>query len=369
MKVLLCNAYSANNSGDGLLVRLTKELINEAIEGPHSYYLSTSDPGSFPCHASAFEPFRGKWRPAKAAAGLLAMLVPFALSRRVLLTPPFERALRESDLIVSVGGGYLRGDSIVATVKSMSVHLSQMALAGSSEKPWVVAPQSIGPYAPMAWPIVKRVLRRARCVMVRDQISYQDLREIPGLLRIPDLAVLVLPEHAGEARRPKMQIAGLVIRDLRRPGHYLKRIGELLERSIIWVPLLQSTHSGNDDRRMLSRLGLQSGGRLADVLKADENCLGAVVSVRLHGALESIHAGVPAVHLSYERKGFAAYSDMGLEKYVHSARDFNSLLVARQVEELLIDPSRYWAAMRPHRDRILETRHEALRTVAMAVQP
>ena len=67
-----------------------------------------------------------------------------------------------------------------------------------------------------------------------------------------------------------------------------------------------------------------------------------MISVRLHGAIASLIAGRPAVHLAYERKGWGAYEDLGLGDYVHDARRFDPDLVADQVDRLARDPSAFW---------------------------
>jgi polysaccharide pyruvyl transferase WcaK-like protein len=71
--------------------------------------------------------------------------------------------------------------------------------------------------------------------------------------------------------------------------------------------------------------------------------VGVAISVRLHGALQAINAGIPTIHLSYERKGYGAYTDLGIKKWVHSVHDFSPETVADQARELLRDPSEYWA--------------------------
>ncbi|WP_258096376.1 hypothetical protein, partial [Klebsiella pneumoniae] len=85
---------------------------------------------------------------------------------------------------------------------------------------------------------------------------------------------------------------------------------------------VQSAVRGNDDTAFYRALGLTPHGLLRDVLRDDRP--DAVVSVRLHGALESVLAGVPAYHLSYERKGFGAYEDLGLTDWVSNAADFQA---------------------------------------------
>jgi hypothetical protein len=83
------------------------------------------------------------------------------------------------------------------------------------------------------------------------------------------------------------------------------------------------------------------------------------VSVRLHGSLESLLNGVPSYHLSYERKGFGAYADLGLNRWVANAADFDADEVAATI--LAPDAIRdFWAnacsgfeRIRTGRDRIL----------------
>lgn len=53
-------------------------------------------------------------------------------------------------------------------------------------------------------------------------------------------------------------------------------------------------------------------------------------------------AGFPAVHLAYERKGWGAYADLGLEDFVHDARSFSPDAVAKQVREIQADPNDFW---------------------------
>jgi len=77
---------------------------------------------------------------------------------------------------------------------------------------------------------------------------------------------------------------------------------------------------------------------------------------------------VPSVHLSYERKGFGAYSDLGIDRFVHNVFDFDPDLVLSQVAELRADPAPYWnavgeavAALRRHRADLVAVLREQRR--------
>jgi polysaccharide pyruvyl transferase WcaK-like protein len=83
---------------------------------------------------------------------------------------------------------------------------------------------------------------------------------------------------------------------------------------------------------------------------------GVVVSVRLHGAIASLLAGWPAIHLSYERKGWGAYQDLGLDEWVHDARAFDVEKVAAQARELARDPSPMFARIEARLPQLLGAR-------------
>ncbi len=91
-------------------------------------------------------------------------------------------------------------------------------------------------------------------------------------------------------------------------------------------------------------LHVEPAGRVAELLAGPEP--GPVVSVRLHGALQALLAGIPAVHLGYERKSWGAYADLGLSVGCTARAASIPTEVAAQVRELVADPGPFWAAVR-----------------------
>jgi hypothetical protein len=69
---------------------------------------------------------------------------------------------------------------------------------------------------------------------------------------------------------------------------------------------------------------------------------------------------VPAVHLSYERKGFGAFSDLGLLPYVKNAYDFDPDEVVRLVEGLLGSQNSYWDSVERNTQSICIARDEII---------
>jgi len=100
---------------------------------------------------------------------------------------------------------------------------------------------------------------------------------------------------------------------------------------------VQSQTSGNDDRAVMDQIGARQIVSRAELLDSGTAEARVVIAVRLHAALMALRAGHLVIHLAYERKGFGAFSDLGLSEYVHNVSMFEPNRVVEQVRGLLHD--------------------------------
>ncbi|KUZ71736.1 polysaccharide pyruvyl transferase family protein [Burkholderia ubonensis] len=377
--IALLHAYSACNSGDGLLVDLSVELMKEAFGEAARVSIVAADPASFPSHddvrAAPVLAERGKRRLLAAASAALPVRANGRLGE-------LRRLLDDADLIVGVGGGYLRARNAVEALKLEAGHLLQMRAAQASGKPAVYLPQSIGPAEPalLVGAHLQRLLASFDTVFVRDDRSSAFLATNPNTRRAPDLAVLEVGHRGDEILRRAAQADGnarhvaLVLRRApawsrerrKRYDASIVRLVELLRASCRISFAVQSTGRGNDDVAYYRGIGIQDElVPLRTLLERDRP--DRVISVRLHGALESVLHGVPAFHLSYERKGFGAYADMQLGGWVVNGADFDPAQVARTVLASAAAVT-FWQAtqagfarIRAHRERLLDALRAARR--------
>ena len=146
----------------------------------------------------------------------------------------------------------------------------------------------------------------------------------------------------------------LVFRDLQNKPYrnaYLERVRALMTLLPDAKLAIQARGRGNsDDVFYREHLGVDNAAMLKDVL-AERSAI--VVSVRLHGSLESVLAGVPSVHIAYERKGHAAFGDLGLDDFVFHASDFDPIAVANAVR--LLDEEQYWLRVERRRCTAMNT--------------
>ena len=353
MKYVITHAYSATNSGDGLLVDEAIQLLLEVDRDAEITVLAL-DPQSFEDRENVrfIHPYSGN-RDAPTKIGMLlaagrAVVRGFRLPRNV------STLVQEAGLVVGVGGGYMRGANIVEAVKMVLAHMPQLASVNRVAARAVYLPQSVGA---LRWGTSALLRTHGNNIVwhVRDDRSAAIVARTGIVRRTPDTAVLPLGVDAvpvenrvfGGAEPEKFGIVARSLTSTRKRIHrYLYSIRRVAS-ALAAEPLLQARARGNNDDRFYE----QAFGRNATASLIEATAPGAedrpsvVVSVRLHGAIQSIRNGVPAIHLSYERKGWGAYEDLGIAEYVHNVFDFDPVLVARQARDLASDSKDYWAAI------------------------
>jgi polysaccharide pyruvyl transferase WcaK-like protein len=350
MKVTLIHAYSTTNSGDGLLVEEAAHIVRSAIPEAQINLIAL-DPTSFDQDefAHVLHPITGGQLTPRGLTVLIRGLVQAVVGRR---DKQVQQLRDDSNLLVAVGGGYLRAKNPLEAVKTIAAHLPQLP---TDSAPAVYLPQSIGPLRYGSSVPALRRLRGAEYVHLRDDRSVALLSpRVPNARRAPDMALLGLPAVWQDADvAPAGDRIGIVARALpgsrKRRMEYVRRLSEMLSAIPNHELLVQAAARGNNDivfyeEHFPQESSLRSLKEAVHV--GAENRPNLVVSVRLHGALESIRSGVPSVHLSYERKGWGAFEDMGIASFVHNAFAFDPHLVTSQAVKTASSPDRYWDAVR-----------------------
>jgi polysaccharide pyruvyl transferase WcaK-like protein len=328
MKVLFSNAYSRANVGDGWLVDLSRDAIQEAFTSNgviYSYEICCLDPDGFGRHAfPAFRHVFG-WR--------LPRLLKFA------------NAAFRADVIVGVGGGYLRSSSGKDCLQLLYVHLWQLAIGALLGKPIILLPQSIGPFPKWFEPLPRSIISRSRAVFARDDHSNSLVSSwMRNVYRCNDLAVVEVSRSTESICAPGLNW----VFSPRRPGHsrgqQLELVIPLLHRAHV-IAFQSSTGGSNDDFAFISAFGIDPVP-LNSIGSADVS--GAVCG-RLHGALGCIRRGIPAIHLGYERKSRATYEALGLGQWCPDVTSISHTELSELVEELVRDPRDFWTAIRTSR--------------------
>ncbi|HEX5365473.1 MAG TPA: polysaccharide pyruvyl transferase family protein [Acidimicrobiales bacterium] len=342
------HAYSRANAGDGLLVDLTLDRLARAGVDRADVLLVALDPDSFadvPRRVGTGTRRRGLGWDLLPAVGRAAALTATSLADRPV--GPLGRSLAGCRALVAVGGGYLRAADATSSAGTAVNHLPQLLAAAAGEAPSLYLPQSIGPLRGPVGAAVGRALRRVDTVCVRDPWSAAELAEPANVRRLPDLAVLELAEVVdGLEPVPPGGRVGFVARPVAHaPGYEaaMAAVADGLGSRAVWAVQTAGDRTKSDAVHY-RRMGVDPRHRLTDLLAGRQ--LSAVASVRLHGALMAVRAGVPAVHLAYDRKGPAAFADLGLDDWCLDVRSLRSEELGAALAALTADPRPYWDRLR-----------------------
>lgn len=314
-EVLILHAYSAKNRGDGLLVEEALELVRESLGHDATITMCASHPRSFDHIAGVKVVDSGLHRS--------------GYDREYLRT---LRDIKRFDLVVGVGGGYLRAGYPLELLKTALIHGPQLLAAAFRGRSVVYLPQSIGPLRYGSRAIANKALHRLDKVMLRDDRSLAALHG-PRVIRVPDVAALTVTGPDWQATPHPIPV--LSVRELR--GKLPPPVIELARTVSEFDGYVQSRTSGNDDQAAMESLKpahLLDSAEFADQSKPPR----VVIAMRLHGALMALRAGHFVIHLAYERKGFGAFADLGIAEFVHNSRNFDHETVWEQASSLLNDP-------------------------------
>jgi polysaccharide pyruvyl transferase WcaK-like protein len=347
--VLIAHGYSAKNSGDGLLVHESIDLIQEAFGKEVKLTVLASYPESF------------------SQLGLDVIgTKPTARGYRKQYLRLLRSKFRGFDLVVGVGGGYLRAGNCIELLKTSLVMGPQLIQVARSKTPSVYLPQSIGPARLGSRRFLSALLRRVGTVWVRDDRSVKEFADA-GVSRAPDLAILGM----NRASLPFVKNDPIVLSVRSHRGNVPPAVYLLRAKLGVVDSFIQSTVGGNDDTRavesLLSRKVLDQASLMLRPSSAK-----VVVAMRLHAALMALRAGHYVIHLSYERKGFGAFSDLGLSDYVFNVHDFNPDEVSRLAKSLKEDKAmrtKYDAAVALACDRANSSRAEIVSSLQDALSP
>ncbi|OZC70063.1 hypothetical protein CH306_05790 [Rhodococcus sp. 15-725-2-2b] len=315
MKVAVLHCYSAKNAGDGLLVDETLSLIRDAFGSTVKIVMAASHPMTFDNLDVEIVDSGVSWS---------------GYSSKYLR---FLRSLDSFDLVVAVGGGYLRGGFLVETVKTVLVHGPQLSAAARTRAPSIYLPQSVGPAGSVGKRLLSTRMRKIDSFYVRDDRSLRDFG-IAGVSRSSDLALLQMIKLQ-RTRSDVFATPVLSIRAVR--GKISPLVLDLARQLEVFDGYIQSATGGNDDTDAMTSVGPREILSRPQLM-SDEGQPRVVIAVRLHAALMAIRAGHFVIHLAYERKGFGAFNDLGLEQYVHNVNMFEPVRVMRQVKRLIESP-------------------------------
>jgi colanic acid/amylovoran biosynthesis protein len=262
---------------------------------------------------------------------------PLALAGLGKRTAPAWQALNEAEWVFSSAGGYLNSrygyhDRLLC--------FEDLLAAG---KRLVFLPQSIGPFdTKKDHTRLMKTLERVQLVMTRDAISVEYLAEIgydePNVTIWPDLGLLSGTFGHSSRRKTNQDETPRKILFNAREWVYKENSESLASRlskilqylvsdgqtEVICASTCQGVPNYVDDSKFMTSIRSHLDAKSQTFVKITSNHLrpqeyfdlaktcDAYVGMRLHGAIISMHAGIPALAIGYEDKSLEIFTELGL---------------------------------------------------------
>jgi len=357
VKVVVSHVYSRDNAGDAALLSVLIDDLRSIRPDMEIVVLTLdlNDLGkpfdgcpvrpSFMFHALN----RFRFRPRKFAYCAWVMASTLLNARtggRWRLPDDLSRVMdsyRDADLVVGVGGGYLRGKPGLASTTELALLLHPLVLAHQLDKPVVLYTQSVGPFGNRVQTVAaSKVLRSVDLILVREDVTVSTLealgvstnvvRSVDGGFAFTSDARIDLRDLVGAP--DNAWVVGVTVRrwlpaagQARYEDAFAQLCDWVIDRygaTVVFIPQVTSDHHGDDDRipaRRVAALMRHDPVVLEDKydhgrIKALYRELDMMVGTRFHSVIFALTARVPALAIEYEHKTTGIMRDLGLERWV-----------------------------------------------------
>ncbi|MCX4538319.1 glycosyltransferase [Streptomyces sp. NBC_01669] len=422
MNVVIVNAFERGNRGDAALLSVAIDQVRAAYPGARVRIAGFEEPEE---HAEfdgaenlgSIRRYVGKEDTARIARitgkllatllGLLAVLPGSApLIKALARLMPTEinrevRALAEADLVLSLGGGYLRGTKDFPSDLSVAFLLLPLWLAARFGTPVVLGPQSYGPFPTrLQRMLMRRVLRHARLISVREDISVRRLSEIGVPGRNTERGIDSAFAFRGQSHRPWREELGipassrLVLVTARQhlpeaqqtayESAMAATISHLLvgaDCDVVLVPQVTCAFQADDDRIVNRRIAAQVDSarlHLVDDASLSHHDVFAlygqadlILGTRFHSVIFGLLSEVPCAAIEYDHKTRGIMEDLGLGEWVLRMDEVRADNLIPMVDLLIEESAGYRAhlcSVLPQYRARAEEFTERLRSVVPAPQ-
>lgn len=305
----------------------------------------------------------------------------FKINFSIILTRKIKRISKEfksSDLIVAIGGGYIRSKPTLMDTINLLIVLHPIFLSLILKKKIILYSQSIGPLSTSFQRFVaKFVLNRVNLIMAREDHTLEALEALgirkEILIRTIDVGFLFegksdlsLQEVMGEEVVEGKILVGITVRKWlteEKQKYFELEIAKFIDLITkdanvlaVFIPQVSSELHNDDDRDVASRILAQVKNKYQVVnlreiythheIKSFYKSLDFIVGTRFHSVIFSLTSYVPAIAIEYEYKTSGIMKDLGLSKWVIKMEDVTAENLFEKFENLKLESDKYKELLR-----------------------
>lgn len=278
-----------------------------------------------------------------------------------------------ADLILPVGGGYLRSQKKgIGSWLNIALLLHPIKIGSILKKPTILYTQSIGPFSnKLEELMIKNTLNNdVEASIIREDKSIELLKKI-GVNR--NIYRSIDSGFAFSSKGNKYDIRKLLEIDKNRfivgitarnwlptedQSNYelslsqtIRHIVNKYNASVVMIPQVTAEFHGDDDRMVHNRI-YEKVQDLKNVyvinekldhyqIKAAYDSLDLVIGTRFHSVIFSLTSYVPAIAIEYEHKTGGIMKDLGLEKWVIKIEEVDIKNLSKMFDKLMFERLSY----------------------------
>ncbi|HEU5187628.1 MAG TPA: polysaccharide pyruvyl transferase family protein, partial [Candidatus Saccharimonadales bacterium] len=279
------------------------------------------------------------------------------------------RIYQEADLVVPVGGGYIRSREGLMHRFNVPLLLHPLLFGFLLGKPTVLYAQSVGPFQnKFEELLVAFVLKRMTRIMLREDTSVALLAKLGitrTVVRAIDSGFLLGSNQKIDIRKkysipPNALLVGVTVRawlkgeaQTRYEQAVAQALDDVIEKNnahVIFIPQVTAT-KGDDDRVVSRRVrGLMQHTKATTLIndtpdhhriKSLYDSLDLLLGTRFHSVIFSLTSHVPVLAIEYEHKTSGIMRDLGLEQWVIKIEDVDSHTLAAHLSTLVEEAPAY----------------------------
>lgn len=411
-RIIISHVYSSDNKGDAALTSVLISDLKRKFPGAsivilqlesvkkHGRFEGVPERPSFMYHVT--NRYHNSFFKLGYALYMMSVTLAWAAWRRLtgghLYLPAHLRTIaaeyEQADLIVPVGGGYIRGREGLLMCFNVPLLLHPLLFGYLLGKPTVLYSQSVGPFAhAYEKRLVAFVLKRMTLILLREDTSVAllaDLGVTHNVVRAIDSGFLLAGTDTPVNLRKVYHIparkllVGVTVRSWlagEAQANYEKAVAESLDRlvetsnaHVVFIPQVTAV-KGDDDRLVSRRVQRQMHHIAATTLigdapdhrhiKAMYGNLDILLGTRFHSVIFSLTSYVPVLAIEYEHKTSGIMRDLQLQRWVIKIED----VTAQQLTKLLHKLVREQASYREYlRSRLPSYVQQALKTADLLAE-
>jgi colanic acid/amylovoran biosynthesis protein len=370
LRIVLLNAYSTSNRGDLGIVVAMADFLRRCFGHPDIAVLSDYTDQNHEIYGQ----YRLRALPNIWSVREGSLAAKYWRGLRIVLSQLRTNkehqglvAIREADLVLPVGGGYLYSSRRGPLGVGLLGALFHIHLASRLRKPVVAFPMSVGPFgSKLDALLAKRVLSEIKLVCSREPITTRVLDELglTNVVEVPDIAFLLspgnplqLPETGGKLRLGVTVLNWSFAQSVNESviDEYVARVERIVDRIAAVCPIHvyifpQVTVGGKDSDLPVSLklhrlIGEQSSSvvNLEDVWRPEDviatySQMDLFLASRMHSAIFAMAGKVPTVGLAYQPKTHGTFAMLGVPERSFDITNFDPGKVATTLLEGLNRP-------------------------------